>query len=217
MTAVAAARRAGTTTAVTCRCCGGTQPVPVESATYDCCLCGARWRWASCQRCAELRLVADDAESWQCSRCHRANRSWWRTATAPRDEALVARQRQDALRERRPLAARLRRRRPLVAVTVAAVTGLAVVALGGVAPSTEEATRTTCAAMQRLRPSLFNGSTDAVTLRRSLGELRAASAAADDAVAAAVRDLAAAPQLGGREFLRALTAVDEACSAGVND
>lgn len=216
MTTAAPVRRAGTTTTVTCRCCGGTRPVPVEAAAFDCGLCGARWRWASCQRCAALRLVADEVESWQCSTCNRANRSWWRTATAPRDEALVVRQRQEALREGRPLAAR-RRRLPLAAATVAAVAALAVAALAGAEPSTEQATRATCAAMHRLRPSLFNGSVDAAALRRSLGELRAVSSAADDAVAAAVRDLAAAPQLGGPEFLRAVTAVDEACSARAGD
>lgn len=196
---------------LSCRSCGGRQEVDPQATGYRCTLCAAEWRWAACCGCGRFHLLEDGAESWSCRGCHAANRSWWRTSTARRDEREVAARRLAGMAERRRRATECRRRSlTVIAVTVVMVILAGVLATLAAGPASDP-TRRACAAYERLRPTLFNGSVAGEELRRQVASLAREGAGADGDVASAAHRLANSGPLGGPPFEGALVELGDAC------
>lgn len=120
-------------TVVRCPQCRAECTIPVEATRLWCGRCARAWRFAPCRHCGHLGLTVEQQESWRCTVCEKFSRSWWRTDTAPRlAVGVVARRRDQIVREERELAlegVRRRRWRLIVFALAAALVAVAVLIL----------------------------------------------------------------------------------------
>lgn len=207
----------GPTALVRCPSCRTTQQVAIDATGYRCGNCDKAWRWAICTSCHHLALTIARQESWRCGECGAYSRSWWRTATAPREaEEVMRRKRADAAdRERqRVLAVARRRRWKLIAagVVVVLLAGAAALIFSATdASSPEEQTRATCANWSRLKSDIANGALSGAALQDALvNQANEAGIAASD-VQLAAANLTKAGKPGDATFLVASTQLSDAC------
>lgn len=197
------------TVGVVCPRCATTQPVPVAAVAHECARCNWEWRFAICGTCDTVACSLEYLESWRCESCHAFNRSWWKTADAEREAALVA-------ERRRVENARHPGRRLAVGVVIVA---LVIGAIWYVVPrqSTHQreqaAARTACRHYDQVRRDEASGTLSRVELLRQLGTLDAEAAGAPAEVRDAVTALADAARKGTDRpaFPGAMTALGDAC------
>lgn len=208
----------GPKSSVRCPSCRTTQQVADDATGYRCGNCDKVWRWGVCTSCDHLSLTMARQESWRCTSCGAYSRSWWRTATAPREAQEVTRRRraEAAERERQRVLALARRRRWKLVLA-----GVIVVVLAGVsaliyssddAGTPAERTRATCSTWTRLKSDIANGSLTGAQLDAALAELAAGAELADNSVALAAEALADAGRPGTATYLVASTQLSDACA-----
>ena len=205
---------------VPCPQCRRETWMSLDITRFRCTDCSRAWRYAICERCANLHLVVERQESWQCPTkdCGNYNRSWWRMSTARgAAEIVVARRRQQALEvEREEIKAGVKRRRRWI--IIAALFGL-IVTLAFVLvvrtsePSERSGTNVVCAHWARVKADIANGSITGPQLENEVEQLQVEADGALPEVTDAVSDLAAALPQGGSELLLARTVLSDACSS----
>lgn len=215
------AERAGPGSAVRCPKCRTTQHVADDASGFVCESCSAVWRWAACAGCDVVSLTFARQESWRCTSCGASTRSWWRTATAPRDgQQLRDRRRDEAATRRRAAAyekARRRRWKVLaagVAVIVAASVAATIVTKRSSADAARGSGARTCDAYVS---SNFTTSADPAEVRRDLDELAAIADTAPDDIRLPAQRLAAAGRPGDPTFEDARRVLTSVCRAGADD
>ena len=205
---------------VRCPQCREVHVVPLQSTRFVCRTGEAAWRWTVCEQCHELLMTTERQESWRCTKCQYANRSWWRTPAAAREASVVVARRghQAVLEERAKVRAGMRKRRwKLIALgVVAALTAVGIVVGVRMAePGRARSTAVACASFERLRADLANGTVDAAQLEGALEALESESVGAEPNVVKAVFNLGAAGPPNTSAFLVARTAVADACAAAM--
>jgi hypothetical protein len=209
----------GPAAAVACPACRQRTEVVVGATGFRCRWCTKVWRWAACGSCAELAVVIARQESWPCGGCRAYTRSWWRTATAPREAQEIAerkKQRAAADHRARQLAAAQRRRWKLVGGGVAAVVVAGVGALLFTSVDTSspaEQTRIACERFVRFKSNAANGTLTAGEIDAEIDGIAEAAESGLPEVQVAASRLAGAGRPGDAAFLVASTAMSDECSA----
>jgi hypothetical protein len=201
-----------------CPSCRTTQQVAVDATGYRCGNCDKVWRWGVCTSCSHLSLTIARQESWRCTDCGAYSRSWWRTATAPREaQQVVARKRADAAERehQRILAVARRRRWKLIAggVVVVLLAGVSALIFSSTdASSPAEQTRATCASWTRLKSDIANGALTPAELDVAVSDLATQAEEATPDVQLAADRLVDAGRPGQATFLVASTELSDACA-----
>lgn len=209
----------GPTALTRCPSCRTTQQVAVDATGYKCDNCDKVWRWGVCTSCSHLSLTMARQESWRCTGCGAYSRSWWRTATAPREaQEVTRRKRADAAEQERQRVLAIARRRRWKLI----LGGVMIVLLAGASAlifrstdtsSPAEHTRVTCANWTRLKSDIANGALTAVELDNALRDLADGAELAQPEVHLAADRLADAGRPGQATFLVASTQLSDACAA----
>jgi hypothetical protein len=208
----------GPTAPVRCPSCRSSQPVAVDATGFRCGTCDKVFRWAVCSSCDGLSLTIARQESWRCGHCAGYSRSWWRTATAPKEAQEVARKKRSdaAERERRRILERARRRRwkiLLAGFLAILACGLsAMVFTSTDASSPQDTARGVCADFTRLKSDIANGSASTAQVEAAIGDLSRRADAATPEVQLAAKELHAAGRPGDATFLVASTKLADACA-----
>lgn len=197
------------TVGVVCPRCSTTQPVPVAAVAHECPRCNWDWRFAICATCDTVACSLEYLESWRCESCNTFNRSWWKTADAEREAALVA--------ERRRIdnATHPGRRLAIVGLIVAFVLGSVWYVMPRQTSEEREAASalTACRRFDQVRRDEASGTLTRGDLLRQIDALDADATGAPAEVRTAVKRLAAAARSGTDRpaFPAAMTAVGDAC------
>lgn len=195
---------------VRCPRCSEAQHLPPGITEARCSRCAARWRWTVCSVCGQVGTGFEWDESWRCGVCQAANRSWWKTADADKEKALVAeRRRADGASGLTPWLA------GAAALVLVAVVGIALaVPRSSAADRQRTASAGACVRFTALKSAEADGTLSAGELRARADDVAGHATKGTPQVQRAARQLgsASADGSGTDAFLTALTAMTDACA-----